>query len=286
GARAAAPPRPDSARPPAAPVERETGAAPGRGLGNAEEWINAGTEALAPPLAILPAAMRVRLTYAKRGRARFISHLEMIEVIDRACRRAHLPLAFSQGHRPAPKLRFSPGLPVGAESDCELLDIDLTAVVPAIEVAARFGAFLPEGLSVLDARAIDLRAPSPEHGLAGFGYRVDLRDVLAARGADWIDARLAAFEAAASFPLLKRTGHGEKTIDARARVRRLARQGTTLEIEVAFTAAGSLKPTELLGALFELTADAARALPLYKTQAFYQASPAAAAPVAVAAAPL
>jgi radical SAM family uncharacterized protein/radical SAM-linked protein len=271
----------------AAPVTRDATPAPGRGLGNAEEWINAGTEALAPPLAILPAAMRVRLTYAKRAKARFISHLELIEVIDRACRRAHLPLAFSQGHRPAPKLRFSPGLPVGAESDCEVLDIDLTTALPAVEIAARFGAFLPEGLTVTGAAAIDLRAPSPEHGLAGFRYRVDVREVLEAQGAAWINARLAAFAAAETYPLLKRTGHGEKTIDARALVRRLARHEATLELEVAFTAAGSLKPTELIGALFELAPAAARALPLYKTHAFYHPDPSTeAAPAAHAAAGL
>src|SRR5262249_6440349 len=145
----------------------------GPGLGNAEEWLNAGTEALAPPLQILPAVMRVRLTYAKRARARFISHLELIEVFDRACRRAHLPLAFSRGHRRAPRLRFSPGLRVGAESDCEVVDIALTAVLPAEEIGRRFGEHLPDGLTILHAEAIALRAPSLEHDLVGFRYQVD-----------------------------------------------------------------------------------------------------------------
>src|SRR5690606_7725297 len=116
-----------------APRAPRDSAPPARGLGNAEEWLSAGSEALAPAVPVRPAAMRVRLTYAKRGRARFISHLELLEVIDRACRRAGLPLAFSQGHRPAPKLRFSPGLPVGAESDCEVVDLDLTEVLPLAE---------------------------------------------------------------------------------------------------------------------------------------------------------
>ena len=258
-----------------------------RGLGNAEEWLNAGTEALAPAVAILPAAMRARLTYAKRGRARFISHLELIEVFDRACRRAKLPLAFSQGFRPSPKLRFSPGLPVGAESDCEILDIDLTAELPIAEVAARFGAHLPEGLLVTGAQSIGLRAPSPEHDLAGFRYRVDARE-LAGGDAEAIDARLAAFLAAATFPLRKRSGTGEKTIDARALVSRIARVAPqVIELDVRVTPAGSLKPTELLGALFDLAPDAARALPLHKTHAFYApaavtATPKAAAPAAAA----
>jgi radical SAM family uncharacterized protein/radical SAM-linked protein len=276
-------PRPQRARsaPTAAAPRREPAApapAPAPGLGNAEEWINAGTEALAPPIEILPAVMRVRVTYAKRGRARFISHLELIEVFDRACRRARLPLAFSQGHRPAPRLRFSPGLPVGAESDCEVVDIDLTAALPADEIARRFGAHLPEGLTILAAEPIALRAPSLEHDLIGFRYRVDVGELLNGDGGAWIDARLADFMARDCFPLRKRGGRAEKIVDARALVHRLTRVAPHLvEVDVAFSPAGSLKPTELLAALLDLDADTARALPLAKTHAFQRgAAPAGA----------
>lgn len=272
--------RPSSAAPATAPAplaspERATPVGPG--LGNAEEWLNAGTEALAPPVEIRPAAMRVRLTYAKRAKARFISHLELIEVFDRACRRARLPLAFSQGHRPAPKLRFSPGLPVGAESDCEVVDIDLTAVLPAAEIARRFAAHLPDGLRVLAAEAIALRAPSLEHDLSGFRFRVDVRELINGDGGAWIDARLADFLARSEFPLRRRTGKGEKVIDARPLVGRLARVAPhVIEVDVGFSPAGSLKPTELLAALLDLDAATARALPVIKTHAFQR--PAAPAP--------
>jgi radical SAM-linked protein len=244
-------------------------AAAGPGLGNAEEWLNAGSEALAPPVERRPAALRVRLTYAKRGRARFISHLELIEVFDRACRRARLPLAFSQGHRPAPRLRFSPGLPVGAESTCEAVDIDLTSVLPTDEIARRFGAHLPDGLTVLAAEALTLRAPSLEHDLIGFRYRVDIGDLLDGDGGAWIDDRLADFLGRGAFPLHKRSGRGERIIDARPLVHRLARVAPhTIEIDVGFSPAGSLKPTELLAALLDLDPETARALPLLKTHAF------------------
>ncbi|HSP96932.1 MAG TPA: TIGR03960 family B12-binding radical SAM protein [Candidatus Dormibacteraeota bacterium] len=279
-------PRRAASTPVTAPARAEAPAlaAARPGLGNAEEWINAGTEALAPPVEILPAAMRVRLTYGKRARARFISHLELIEVFDRACRRAHLPLAFSQGHRPAPRLRFSPGLPVGAESDCEVVDIDLTAVLPADEIAQRFGAHLPDGLTILAAEAIALRAPSLEHDLIGFRYQVDVGDLLNGDGGAWIDERLAAFLARDAFPLRKRSGRAEKTVDARPLVQRLTRVAPhTVEIDVGFSPAGSLKPTELLAALLDLDLETARALPLTKTHAFQRASDAP--PAALAGAP-
>ena len=266
----------------------EAGATGMAGLGNAEEWLSAGSEALAPPVATGAAAMRVRLTYAKRGRSRFISHLELIEVIDRACRRARLPLAFSQGHRPAPRLRFSPGLALGAESDCEVLDIDLTEALPADEVGHRFGAHLPEGLRVLTAEAVSLRAPSPEAHLEGYRYLIDVGDVIGDGDGAWLDERLATFEQRAAFPMRRRSGKGEKEIDARPLVARIARSApATVELDVRFTATGSVKPSDLLAAILDLDMVAARSLPLHKTHAFYRTAPAAAAdsPAASVAAP-
>ncbi len=257
-----------------APPGTEAGATPPArpGLGNAEEWLSAGAEALAPTIVTPPPAMRVRLTYAKRDRSRFIGHLELIEIIDRACRRARLPLAFSQGHRPAPRLRFSPGLSVGAESDCEVLDIDLTETLPPAEVGQRFGAYLPDGLRVLRAEAVSLRAPSPEHDLVGFRYRVGLADMVTGAPGTWVDERLAAFQRCTAFPMRKRTGKGDKAIDARPLVTRIARVAPdTVELDLRFTPAGSVKPTDLLAAILDLDREVARSLPLHKTHAFYRA---------------
>jgi radical SAM family uncharacterized protein/radical SAM-linked protein len=242
------------------------------GLGNAEEWLHAGTEALTPVVQARGAATRIRITYAKRRRSRFISHLELIEIIDRACRRAELPLAFSQGHRPAPRLRFSPGLAVGAESDCEVVDIDLTEALPPDEVGRCFGAHLPDGLAVLSAEAISLRAPSPEHDLVGYRYAIDVGDLTTAAGGSALDARLEAFERSAAFPMLRRTGKGAKEIDARPLVARIHRSGErTVELDLRVTPAGSVKPSDLLAAIFDLDLATARSLPLHKTHAFYRA---------------
>src|SRR4029453_11244060 len=184
------------------------------------------------------------------------------------------------GHRPAPRLRFSPGLAVGAESDCEVLDVDLTEELLPDGVGRRFGAHLPAGLHVLNAEAISLRAPSPEHDLIGFRYVIDVAELLAA-GDAWLDERLAAFERSAEFPVRRHTGKGEKQIDARPLVARLARGGhASLELDLRFTPAGSVKPSDSIAALFHLDLIAARSLPLHKTHAFYRTDPAgpAAAP--------
>jgi len=70
------------------------------------------------------------------------------------------------------------------------------------------------------AELVSLRSPSPDRDLTGFRYRVDIRQVVAARG-EWIDARVDEFRAAASYPVIKRTGKGDREIDARALVRQL-----------------------------------------------------------------
>ena len=252
--------------------------APSRGLGNAEEWLSAASEGLVPPVALEdPAAprLRVRVTYRKLDRARFISHLELIQVFARAARRAGLPLAFSRGFHPQPRMRFSPGLPLGAESECEVLDIDLTADLDAAEVGRAFGAQLPEGFSVVEARAIALRAPSPEHGLNGFRYDIAIDGLFNGDGGSWIDERLDIFRGAASFAVRKHTGKGDREIDARPLVRRLQRpEPTRLELDVCFSSAGSIKPSDLLAAVLGIDAAIARALPMRKTHAFYDDAPA------------
>ena len=93
-----------------------------------------------------------KLTYSRLGNARLLSHLELLQVFFRAFNRAKLPLNFSQGFNPTPKVSFSPALPLGTESLAEvvLIDLweplsDLGAFVPAMNRQ------LPEGLVVSQA---------------------------------------------------------------------------------------------------------------------------------------
>ena len=67
----------------------------------------------------------VRMRYAKRGPVRFIGHRDVARAFERAFRIAELPLAFSAGFSPHPKVSFGPALAVGYESDAEYLDVEL-----------------------------------------------------------------------------------------------------------------------------------------------------------------
>ncbi|MFH0809686.1 MAG: TIGR03960 family B12-binding radical SAM protein [Pseudomonadota bacterium] len=115
-------------------------------------------EAAAPPMK--PAAQvvlnprRLRIHYAKLEGARYLSHLEMVRLMYRAFRRAGIPVAYTQGFHPLPRLSFGKALPVGVESLAEYLDVELAPGTrpvdyPAPLVAKRLGDVLPEGLKVL-----------------------------------------------------------------------------------------------------------------------------------------
>jgi len=238
------------------------------GLGNAEEWLAASSEALSstPPPSVAP-VMRVRVEYSKTGRSRFISHLEMIEVLAGAIRRAEIPVAFSGGFHPQPRMRFSPGLPVGAESDCEVVDIDLAERRDPSDLAVRLGSELPEGLFVRGASEVSLRSPSPDQTLSGFCYRIDLRRLDVDSSA--IDAAVATFAGATTLPVRRHTKRGPREVDALPFITRLERSGEThLEIDVRFNERGSVKPTDVLAALFSLDPTEARALPMRKLRVF------------------
>ncbi len=237
------------------------------GLGNAQEWLSARDEALAPvvPADRRPVCLRVRLTYTKLGTARYIGNLELTNLFYRAARRARLPIAFSQGHHPLPRFAFGPALPLGTESVCELVDLDLVESMDAQAVGAALAAQLPPGMSVTEAVEVPPRAPSISASIAGCRYRVDLRAQCNGAGDAHLQGAIDAFNDAASFPLLKYAKGSYRTIDARPYVSDLRLDGAgTVAVLVRYDAHGSLKPADLIAAVFQLDPPASRALPICK----------------------
>ena len=120
---------------------------------------------------------RYRLQLRKDGRARFVSHLEYINVLERAARRARIPLRYSQGFHPAPKFSFSDALPTGVASDAELIDIELFQPLDAGILEQRLGEQLPDGFEILDSRPISLKTPSTSTTVDYATFRVELQSI-------------------------------------------------------------------------------------------------------------
>jgi radical SAM family uncharacterized protein/radical SAM-linked protein len=248
------------------------------GEGAAEEWLGAPSSALDPGLDRRPAVARVRVCYTKRGAARFIGTRELTAVFYRAVRRAGLPIAFSEGHHPLPKMGFGPALPVGTSSDGEFVDVDLAEAVDATVAAARLDAELPEGLRVRWARAEGLQGPSITSAIRAFRYAIEVPAPHA--GADRLRALVASFAAAAAFPVHRRGPNGRtRTVDARACTTLCVAGDDRLEVEMRCSPQASVPPGAVAAALLALDATAARTLRITKIATLFH-DQAAALPLA------
>ena len=95
--------------------------------------------------------MRIIASFYKHNEVRFVSHLDMQRLFQRAFRRAGLPLSYSKGFNPHPLLSFATALSVGYTSECEYFDVFLDEKIDADEFRSRVNAVLPEGVAVTKA---------------------------------------------------------------------------------------------------------------------------------------
>ena len=97
---------------------------------------------------------RIRVLYEKGEEVRYISHLDILRVFDRAVRRAELPLAFSKGFNPHPLMTFALPLPVGTTSETEYADFEMETEIPADIFMSSLNQNLPEGIRVQKAEYV------------------------------------------------------------------------------------------------------------------------------------
>jgi radical SAM-linked protein len=191
------------------------------------------------------------VTYRKHGPARYVAHLDLMRTWERAIRRARLPLVYSQGFSPHPKLSMAAPLPVGTAGEGEFIDLWLEPAAGLDEVRARLGAVLPDGIEVVALTEVDEGTPNLQAASRAARYEVRFAaDVLH-------DARLTALVAdlMALDTLDWEETRGGKTrrydlrpplLDARVR----AEEGTTiLELRVSLRGGGSVRPSSVLAAL-------------------------------------
>lgn len=129
-----------------------------------------------PPTKVQPVAQTLVVRYAKRGRMRFASHRDVARAFERGVFRAGLPIAYSAGFSPHPKISYVGGAPTGVASEAEYLKIGLTsdgAGLAADEVRDRLDAMLPDGIDVMDITAGGEGFAEPEASL----WQVTLPDV-------------------------------------------------------------------------------------------------------------
>jgi radical SAM-linked protein len=99
---------------------------------------------------------KIRLKFRKVEEMRFLSHLELAHLFYRASKRADLPLSFSEGFHPMPRIVFATALPVGMESLTEIVDIECEGKITPLEVQERLNQTLPPGVEIVEAEEVPL----------------------------------------------------------------------------------------------------------------------------------
>jgi radical SAM-linked protein len=210
--------------------------------------------------------MRVRVRYSKLGKVRFLSHRDLARIIERAVRRAQLPVSYSQGFSPHARLHFGLALSTGYESHAEYFDVDLdddrAGMLPADDIAGALDPCLPVGVTTTASRELEPGTPSLQDAVTSSTWRFDLD----AADADEVVARAAQLLAADELPLeLVRKGKQVRE-DLRPLLLDLVAErtpeGARLTAELG-TKPRSVRPAELLTAL-RLGVEPARVVRLHQ----------------------
>lgn len=162
------------------------------------------------------------MRYAKRGRLRFTSHRDFARAFERALRRAEVPMGYSAGFSPHPKISYVGAAPTGVASEAEYLEIGLAREVDIDALRAALDAALPEGLDIVEA--VPAGPGSLPERMQASAWRVELPGV----SPQAADVAVAAFLVCDEVPIERPTKDGTRTIDARAAVLSAAVSGATI----------------------------------------------------------
>ena len=120
--------------------------------------------------------MRARITFTKQGALRYTGHLDLHRLWERAMRRADLPLSYSQGFHPQPKISIAAALPLGFSSLGEVLDVRFNEEISTEEIASRLKGNLPVDIKVTKVEGVDERAPALQTQVRSAKYEVHLTE--------------------------------------------------------------------------------------------------------------
>ncbi|GAA3064213.1 hypothetical protein GCM10020000_54760 [Streptomyces olivoverticillatus] len=142
---------------------------------------------------------RIRLRYTKRGRLRFTSHRDFQRAFERALRRAEVPMAYSAGFTPHPKVSYANAAPTGTGSEAEYLEIQLAEARDPARLRELLDESLPDGLDIVDA--VEVHTPSFADRLQASVWELRLDGV----GVEEAEKAVAAFMAAETVEVQRRT---------------------------------------------------------------------------------
>ena len=158
---------------------------------------------------------KIRVRYAKRGRLAFTSHRDFARALERAMRRAAVPIAYSSGFSPHPKISYASAAPTGVASEAEYFEVGLQSPVDPEWLRTALDAALPPGLDIVTA--VEAQTSDFADRVNASHWLIRLPQVSDSAA----DAAVAAFLAADEVPVDRMTKSGRRTMDARSPVIRM-----------------------------------------------------------------
>jgi radical SAM-linked protein len=210
-----------------------------------------------PGREIIPAVQKLRIQHAKRDRLRFTSHRDFQRAFERALKRAGVPMAYSAGFSPHPKISYANAAPTGVASEAEYVEIGVVQVVDPDKLLAVLDEVLPPGLDIL--AVVEARTPDFVARLEASHWRIELPGTPVAT----LDQALEKFMASSEVLVDRMTKSGLRTFDARtAVIRANVESGADCVILQVVVRHGvpAVRPDDVLAALKKV-ADFAQEIP-------------------------
>ncbi|MEK7237916.1 MAG: TIGR03936 family radical SAM-associated protein, partial [Nitrospirota bacterium] len=194
-------------------------------------------------------SIKIRVRFSKTGLLRYLSHREVITALLRAMRRASIPLIYSEGFHPHPKISFGPPLPVGVEGINEYFDIELPAPISA-DIMYKINAFLPYGLKVLSASVINENTKSLNDFISRYEYEIIVDKTMHKSINSFLELPSC---------MIKR---GEDAVDIRPIVEGAKINNGTLHLILADTNIAKARLYEILKEMFQKPAEELQVMPI------------------------
>ncbi len=196
------------------------------------------------------AQQRFRVRFRKAERVRYISHLDVLRSWERSIRRAGLPLTYSQGFTPHPKIAFASPLPLGFVGEDEIMDVTLDDRVPPLEFEQRLAAQTTEDLALISAIEVPAGGPPPQAMLQWSEYEVGVTGVAISH----VVAEIETFMARDTFEWTEERNDKTRTYDLRAGVATLVANPSVdvvhLSMRLQSDQQMTTRPEQVVAALF------------------------------------
>ncbi len=198
-----------------------------------------------------PVKHRLRLVFSKKKPIKYISHLDLSLAWERSLRRARIPLAYSQGFNPRPKMQFASGLPLGTTASAEILDIIIVEPLPPEEALKQIAPALPAGMGLHRVEEVPLKSPTLQQLLRQADYKITVETD---RPADALEQRISNLLSAEEIIQTRLRKKREEAFDLRPWLHQLHLDSVSdgdahLQMRVTAGQRGNLRPEAVLKAL-------------------------------------